>query len=112
MLKLLLDANLSWRMCVRLTEEFGECHHVNDTGLIKPAKDSAIWQYAHDNGYIIVSQDSDFRDLLEVWGFPPKLIQIRTGNMPAKQIAQMIIQAKNAIIDLQSNDKLGLLEIV
>jgi predicted nuclease of predicted toxin-antitoxin system len=99
-------------MCAPLSAEFGECRHVNDTNLIKPAKDSAIWQYAHDNGYIIVSQDSDFRDLLEVWGFPPKLIQIRTGNMPTRQILQMIIQAKDAILELQSDDKLGLLEIV
>ena len=45
-MKLLLDANLSWRLTVLLSEQFGECQHVNLTDLPKPAKDTEIWNYA------------------------------------------------------------------
>ena len=37
-MKLLLDANLSWRLTTVLKEHFGECIHVNKTELPKPAK--------------------------------------------------------------------------
>jgi len=30
-MKLLLDANLSWRLAALLSEHFGECMHVNKT---------------------------------------------------------------------------------
>jgi predicted nuclease of predicted toxin-antitoxin system len=41
-MKLLLDANLSWRLTAALSEHFGECAHVNKTGLPLPPTDSQI----------------------------------------------------------------------
>jgi len=52
-MKLLLDANLSWRLTTVLSEHFSECVHVNKTELPKPAKDTEIWNYAAANGYTI-----------------------------------------------------------
>ena len=109
-MKLLLDANLSWRLTDLLSEQYGECIHVNQTELPKPAKDMDIWGYAASNGYIIVTQDSDFLNIFETSGFPPKIILLRTGNMDRKQILKVIVQAKSSIKDLESND-FGLLEI-
>jgi len=83
-MKLLLDANLSWRLTDVLAKQFGECIHVNYTNLPKPAKDTEIWNYAEENGYIIATQDSDFLNLFEARGYPPKIILIRTGNMSRK----------------------------
>jgi predicted nuclease of predicted toxin-antitoxin system len=80
-MKLLLDANISWRLTASLAEHFGECAHVNKTGLPVPAKDSAIWDYAAEHGYSIVTQDSDFLYFLETKGYPPKIILLRTGNI-------------------------------
>ncbi|MCL2264972.1 MAG: DUF5615 family PIN-like protein [Treponema sp.] len=110
-MKLLLDANLSWRLTPILSEHFGECAHVNKTELLKPASDIEIWNYAAFNGYTIVTQDSDFLNFLETKRFPPKVILIRIGNMTRKIAEKILINAKIAILEFE-NSELGLLEIV
>jgi len=53
-MKLLLDANVSWRLISIVEEHFGECVHVDDIPELEfPAEDTKIWQYAKDNGYTI-----------------------------------------------------------
>jgi len=94
-----------------LTEHFGECIHVNKTELPKPAKDTEIWNYAAANGYTIVTQDSDFLNLFETKGFPPKIILLRVGNMDRKTSEKILIQAKMSILDMENSD-CGLLEIL
>ena len=110
-MKLLLDANLSWRLTTFLSEQFSECIHVNQTNLPKPAKDTEIWNYAAANGYTIVTQDSDFLNLFETRGYPPKIVLLRTGNMDRKKAEEILVQAKLSIEDLEKNDY-GLLEII
>ena len=111
-MKLLLDANISWRLCSFLAEIFGECRHVNEVDLPRPAKDSAIWQYAEKNEYTIVSRDSDFLHFLDANGFPPKLILVKTGNTSNKQLERIFLQAKASIVELHDKDDEGLLEIL
>ena len=110
-MKLLLDANISWRLTALLAEQFGECIHVNRTDLPKPAKDTEIWNYAANNRCIIVTQDSDFLNFFETKGYPPKIVLLRTGNMSVKETEKILIQAKNSIEDLDKGDY-GLLEII
>jgi len=110
-MKLLLDANVSWRLTAILSEHFGECIHVNKTELPKPAKDTEIWKYAAENGYTIVTQDSDFLNLFEAWGFPPKIILLRTGNIDRKTTENILLHSKASIFDLE-NGNYGLLEII
>jgi len=109
-MKILLDANISWKLVNKLTPVFGECAHVDSIGIKVPAKDEQIWQYALDNGYIIVTKDNDFLKLLESKGFPPKVVLIRTGNNSSKILSDLIIEAKSKIEDLENNEY-GLLEI-
>jgi predicted nuclease of predicted toxin-antitoxin system len=110
-MKLLLDANISWRLSPVLSEHFGECVHVNKTELPKPAKDTEIWNYALKNGYTIITQDSDFLNLFETKGFPPKVILLRVGNIDRKTAEIILLQAKSSILDLENGDY-GLLEII
>jgi len=110
-MKLLLDANISWRLMPVLSEHFGECTHVNKTELPKPAKDIEIWNYAAENGYTIITQDSDFLYLFETKGFPPKVILLRVGNIDRKTAENILLQSKSAILDLENGD-FGLLEII
>jgi predicted nuclease of predicted toxin-antitoxin system len=110
-MKLLLDANISWRLSAFLTEIFGECIHVNKTNLTLPAKDSDIWQFAKEHGYMIITQDSDFLNFLETKGFPPKIILIKTGNITRVQMEIILSQAKSSILELHNNEEYGLLEI-
>ena len=110
-MKLLLDANISWRLTAVLAEHFGDCVHVNKTELPKPAKDTEIWNYAIANGYTIITQDSDFLHLFETNGFPPKVILLRVGNIDRKTTEKILLQAKSSIADLENGDY-GLLEII
>jgi predicted nuclease of predicted toxin-antitoxin system len=110
-MKLLLDANLSWRLAPLLSKHFGECIHVNKTGLPVPAKDTEIWDFAAANGYTIVTQDSDFLNLFETRGFPPKVILLRVGNIDRKMAEEILLGSATAIIDL-GKSSYGLLEII
>jgi predicted nuclease of predicted toxin-antitoxin system len=110
-MKLLLDANLSWRLTDLLSEHFGECIHVNKTELPKPAKDTEIWDYAAANDFTIVTQDSDFLNLFESRGFPPRIILLRVGNIDRKTAGEILLKTKSSIIELEKGDY-GLLEII
>ena len=57
-----------------IQKNFGECAHVDLIGLVVPAEDIDIWNYALDNEYIIITKDNDFVDLLELNDFPPKVV--------------------------------------
>ena len=110
-MKILLDANISWKLTNVLKPIFGECAHVDLIGLNVPADDIDIWDYALENGYTIVTKDNDFIDLLELRGFPPKVVLLKTGNNSSKALAELLINIKPMIEDLENNNY-GLLEIV
>ena len=111
-MKLLLDANISWRLIAILKEHFGECVHADDIPELGfPAKDAKIWQYAKDNEYTIITRDNDFNDLISIRGFPPKIIWMRIGNCSRKYTADILIRSKPAIEELWKSKEYGLLEL-
>jgi predicted nuclease of predicted toxin-antitoxin system len=110
-MKLLLDANISWKLTKAVAAVFGECSHVDAIGIGVPAQDIDIWAYAKENDYIIVTKDNDFVDLLEVKGYPPKVVLVNTGNNSSKAILEILTSLKDSIQDLYEND-FGLLEII
>jgi predicted nuclease of predicted toxin-antitoxin system len=110
-MKILLDANISWKLTNVLKSIFDDCAHVDFVGLNAPAKDKEIWDYAFENGYTIVTKDNDFVDLLELKGFPPKIVLLKTGNNSSKALAELLISMAQIIKDLETGDY-GLLEIV
>ena len=59
-MKLLFDQNLSFKLCRLLVEAFPESNQIRLLGM-EQADDRAIWEYAKINGFILVSQDVDFR---------------------------------------------------
>lgn len=79
-MKLLLDANISWRLTANLQTHFNNCFHVDHIGLTVPAKDTEIWSHALANDLIVVTNDDDFLNLANNKGFPPKVVLLRTGN--------------------------------
>jgi predicted nuclease of predicted toxin-antitoxin system len=110
-MKILLDANISWKLTTALKPIFVECAHVDVIGLNVPADDIDIWNYALKNGYIIITKNNDFVDLLELKGFPPKVVLLKTGNNSSKALSELLINIKAMIEDLENNNY-GLLEIV
>ena len=59
-MKLLFDQNLSPRLPRLLSEIYPESIHVREAGL-READDFAIWHFAKDRNYALVSKDSDFQ---------------------------------------------------
>lgn len=78
-MKLLFDENLSHRMAKALSDVYPGSVHPRDCGL-RGASDDEIWRYAKDNGFVIVSKDSDFSERSALLGSPPKVIWLRVGN--------------------------------
>lgn len=110
-MKLLLDANISWRLARNLKSHFEDCLHVDYTGLTIPANDIEIWNYALANNFIIITNDEDFLDFANLKGFPPKLILLKTGNQTNSYIETLLIKHKTDIQLLLDSDY-GVLELL
>ena len=110
-MKLLLDANVFWRLAAKLKQHFEECIHVDRVGMHIPTKDFEIWNYALSNNFIIVTNDEDFLNLLNVKGFPPKIVLLKTGNQSNNYILDLLIKHVNDSHALYSSANYGVLEL-
>lgn len=97
-MKLLLDQNLSPRLLGALEPVYPGSSHVRLVGL-RDADDDAVWDYARNHGFIIVSKDSDYHQRSFLYGFPPKVIWIRLGNCPTSEIEQLLRQRESSILE-------------
>jgi len=76
------------------------------------APDFEIWEFAKKNGLVIVTQDSDFNDLNSLYGFPPKIIWIRTGNLKTMEIADILRNYSKDIDNFIDDNNFGCFEIL
>ncbi len=95
-MKLLFDANLSHKLVSRLSDVFPGSSHVRMIGS-KKESDLAIWDYARDHGFTVVTLDEDFYDLSCYLGPPPKVIWLRIGNQ-ATSIYEKIFRDQSDFI--------------
>lgn len=84
---------------------------VNETQQNARASDSSIWPYARINNYVILTFDEDFIELQNLYGYPPKIIWLRMGNMNTQQIANRQIQLETTIIKFIYDSFSGVLEV-
>lgn len=110
-MKLLFDQNISQRILKVLPEIYNGSTHVKMEGLIN-SPDRIIWEFAKKNGFIIVTQDSDFNELNSLLGFPPKIIWIRTGNLKTQIIIDLLIDNYLEILKFVEDVNYGCFEIV
>ncbi len=61
------------------------------------ADDLSVWKRAKDEGYCIVSKDSDYYDLSVLHGHPPKVIWLRLGNCSTETIVDCLRNCRAAI---------------
>jgi predicted nuclease of predicted toxin-antitoxin system len=87
--KLLFDANLSPRLAALLRDVFPGSVHVSEVGDLA-ADDLSVWNHARDNGFTIVSKDSDFHRMSFVLGAPPQVIWLRIGNCPTMVVERVL----------------------
>lgn len=88
-MRLLFDQNLSFRLCQRLDDLFPDSTQARLLRL-DGADDRTLWDFARENGFAIVSLDSDFSDLAALHGPPPKVIWLRCGNQRTEKIESLL----------------------
>ena len=110
-MKLLFDENLSPKLPRILSKDFPESMHVRDCGL-KGFPDEDVWEYARNNGFTIVSKDSDFYQRSLLYGHPPKLVWLRIGNCNGDILVALITKYKEQIYLLDSNPSESILVIL
>ena len=109
-MRLLFDHSLSPHLVVLLSDLFPDASHVYSVSLER-STDDAIWNYAREHEYTIVSRDADFSELSVLRGFPPKVIWIRSGNCTTSDIEKLIRQHSAAIQDLNKDPNSGVLSL-
>ena len=78
-MKILFDQNISFRLIRKINDIFPLAKQVRELNL-ENSTDRQIWEFAKENDYTIITFDADFYDFSIVWGHPPKIVWIRTGN--------------------------------
>jgi len=106
--RLLFDQNLSRVLVRRLSNEYPESVHVAEIGM-DTATDREIWQYAGERGYVIVSKDSDFRQLALLYGPPPQVVWLRVGNVTTGLIESLLRGSIERILEFAGADGESLL---
>ncbi|MEM8893485.1 MAG: DUF5615 family PIN-like protein [Bacteroidota bacterium] len=110
-MKILLDANLSWRLIKHLEGYYEQVIHVDNLPLEQPAKDIEIWNFAKNNDFIIITNDEDFLDLSLTKGHPPRVVLLRLGNQSTAHISRLLIEKKKNLEELKGNGNMSVLEI-
>jgi predicted nuclease of predicted toxin-antitoxin system len=106
--RLLFEQNLSRNLVGQLREEFPDSQHVAAVDL-GTATDREVWQYAGEHGYVLVSKDSDFRQLAFLHGPPPKVLWLRVGNVSTATVRQVLLDHRGAIETFVAADEEALL---
>jgi predicted nuclease of predicted toxin-antitoxin system len=103
-MRLLFDQNISYRIHNQLHSSFSECKSVRDLDLVD-ATDHEIWNFARSNDYHILTFDADFSDIASILGVPPKIVWLRTGNMPTKLLVDLLKKHETVIKDFILNKR-------
>jgi predicted nuclease of predicted toxin-antitoxin system len=83
--KLLFDQNPSHRLAATLADVYPGAAHVRDFAMER-SDDTVVWAFARDNGFTIVSKDTDFHHLSFAKGAPPRVVWLEVGNCPTTRI--------------------------
>lgn len=109
-MKLLLDQNLSHRLVKTLREHYPESTQAALLGMGE-SLDKAIWEYARQEGYAIVTQDADFHEYSLLFGGPPLVIWLKCGNQPKAAILNKLIDNRGEIEGAALDPEVWCLEI-
>ena len=109
-MKLLLDQNISYKLVKRLTDTYPGSKHVRQVGFGE-ADDLAVWNYAKDNGFVIVSKDEDFHQRSFLTGSPPKVVWLRLGNCTTQDIEDALRHNRVVLTDFDAQEEAAFLVI-
>jgi predicted nuclease of predicted toxin-antitoxin system len=99
--KLLFDQNLPRRLVREFEADFPGSAHVRDLRL-DTATDPAIFTYAGEHGFTIISKDNDFAQLSFLRGIPPKVVWLRVGNRSTRELKEFFHRNTEHIQNFES----------
>lgn len=111
-MNLLFDQNISPRILKILPNQLSKCQQVRFVGL-EDSSDFEIFQFAKGNDFAVVPFDSDFVDLNAMYGTPPKIVYLNTGNLTTINITELLMDnflRINHYLDSDSDDILELIK--
>ncbi len=109
-MKLLLDENLSRRIVPFIQGLYPNSTQVALVGL-EQSDDKTIRQYAIDNDFVIVTKDADYYDMTVLYGQPPKIIWLKTGNQSKAATIKILQDNQQAIEQALIMDDKACIEI-
>jgi predicted nuclease of predicted toxin-antitoxin system len=107
-MKLLFDENLSRRLVEAIRDIFPDSVHVSQVGLASGTNDRQIWDFAKQNGFAIITADTDFVTMANADGPPPKVILLENCDYPTS-IAVRIISENVILVSQFERDNGALL---
>ena len=108
--KLLFDQNLSYKLVERLKDIYPDSIHIASINLDQ-ASDIKVWEYAKENGYALVTKDSDFNEICTLYNFPPHIIWLRLGNSKITPIQEVLTQYQKKICTIIKENSTGIIEL-
>lgn len=109
-MRFLLDQNLSARLTQPLQDDYEGTTHVREFAL-QAADDLAIWEFAKERGYAILSKDADFHQLSFLYGHPPKVVWVGLGNCTTDEVLDAIHRRKEDIENFERDEQASFLSL-
>jgi len=109
-MKLLLDENLSRRIIPFIEAAFPESSQIALLGM-ESFSDRAVWEFARENNFVIVTKDADFYEMSTLYGHPPQVIWLRSGNVKKSEITQTLLNNQELIEKSLLEEGISCLEI-
>jgi predicted nuclease of predicted toxin-antitoxin system len=109
-MKLLLDENLSRRLVPFLIHDYPGSSQVTLLGM-EQASDLALWHYAKQENFVLVTRDADFQEIALVRGHPPSVIWLKTDNPSKALTLKLLLDYREDMIQALEKDGLGIVEL-
>lgn len=109
-MKLLLDEHLSRKLVPLLEAAFPGTSHIVFYQL-ESKSDDELWSSAKAGGFTILTKDEDFQLLSFVHGHPPKVIWLRRGNAPTRDVLATLLQYRQFIEEFDADPDRSLLAL-
>ena len=105
-MKFIVDAQLPIKLSNFLTKRGFDSVHTLELPDKNRTKDRQIIQKAIEENRIVISKDSDFLDSFLLKSLPPKLIMVKTGNIPNTKLIQIFDENFESIMEMISRSNL------
>ena len=106
-MKFWLNANLSPRLARWIEAKINcECKTIGELGLINET-DQVLFMKAREANAVVITKDSDFREMVLRLGAPPQVLWVTTGNTSTKFLISVFEKAlPEALKHLQTGSPL------